>query len=155
MKKNNEHQRGEEYNKFWFGFAVGSAFCGLAAVAMGTKQGRQFIKKSVDYMDSIDGTSNQIHHLTETIQQFTQSLIDESSTGKAAAGIATAVTAVVNEVTHQEPMAQPHAAPAKKETKSEQAKKQDPNTLDSIIDKMRNFSAGKKSDTKFFKKPKK
>ena len=129
MKKNNEHQRGEEYNKFWFGFAVGSAFCGLAAVAMGTKQGRQFIKKSVDYMDSIDGTSNQIHHLTETIQQFTQS--------------------------HQEPMAQPHAAPAKKETKSEQAKKQDPNTLDSIIDKMRNFSAGKKSDTKFFKKPKK
>jgi hypothetical protein len=156
MKKNNTngHDHGEEYHKFWFGFAVGSAFCGIAAMAVGTKQGRQFLKKSVDYMESIDGSSNQIHHLTETIQKFTQSLIDDTSSGKSASGIAQAVTAVVHEVTaHTE--TSPSEKTEKKESKSELSKKQDSNTLDSIIDKMRNFSVGKKSDTKFFKKPKK
>lgn len=153
MKKSNEATSGEAYNKFWFGFAVGSAFCGLAAMAVGTKQGRKFIKKSIDYMDQIDGTSDQIHTMTNVIHQFTKSLIDDTAVGRAAADISAAVNGMVEEI--REPVSQtPTKTEAKKEAKLETKKVED-NTLDSIIDKMRNFSTGKKTDAKYFKKAKK
>lgn len=144
MKKNEE-----EYNKFWFGFAVGSAFCGLCAMAVGTKQGRTFLKKSIDYMESVDGTSNQIHQITESIQQFTQALLEDTTPAKRAVDISAAVATVVKEVTDSSPQ----EAEAKK-TINKKVEKDD-SSLSSIIDKMRNFSSSKKSDTKFFKKTKK
>ncbi len=151
MKKNEE-----SYNKFWFGFAVGSAFCGLAAMAVGTKQGRKCIKKSIDYMESVDGSSDQIHQLTDTIQAFTQSLLESSmNSSQKAASVTSAVTAIVEEVISSD---HETASESKKPTSGATTKKppeKADNTLDSIIDKMRNFSNNKKTEAKYFKKSKK
>jgi hypothetical protein len=39
-------QKNDNYPQFWFGFALGGAVCGLAAVAMGTKQGRTILRQN-------------------------------------------------------------------------------------------------------------
>ncbi len=150
MKKNEEG-----YNKFWFGFAVGSAFCGLAAMAVGTKQGRTFIKKSIDYMESVDGSSDQIHQITSTLQEFTQTLLDSSMTSEQkAANVTSAVSAIVEEVIAP-PRDSQAQSQSKKSTVTSKPQEKAENTLDSIIDKMRNFSTNKKTEARFFKKVKK
>lgn len=73
MKKHPEHH----YQKFWFGFAVGSVVCGLFASAVGTKQGRSAMRKAVDFMEDIDSDPEQVHKMIDAIYEMYRSVSPE------------------------------------------------------------------------------
>lgn len=69
------------YNRFWFGFAVGGAVCAAFAMAVGTKQGRKLVKKTVDYVEQIEDQPDQLNTLSDMIFSF----IDQAASGMPAA----------------------------------------------------------------------
>ncbi len=69
------------YNRFWFGFAVGGAVCAAFAMAVGTKQGRKLVKKTVDYVEQIEDQPDQLNKLSDMIFSF----IDQAASGMPAA----------------------------------------------------------------------
>lgn len=142
QRKNND-----EYQKFWFGFAVGSAVCGMAAVAVGTKQGRDWLKKTLHYMENIEGTPDQIHLLTDAVQTFTQIMLQSQAPD--------ARPEPATQIDVPPPATSMESAPAQTPTTKAKAAPPEDLNLTTIIDRMRNMTAGKKTEQKFFKKPKK
>lgn len=123
-------QKNDSYPKFWFGFALGGVVCGLAAMAVGTKQGRTMLKKTVKYMEEIEGEPDQIHKLTDIVHSLTHTVL---------------------EGTPQKPAAAPGGKPV--ETSKTRLSVQQDSTLGSIIDKMRSITSDRKMENRFFKKP--
>jgi uncharacterized protein YoxC len=133
--------KNDNYPQFWFGFALGGAVCGLAAVAMGTKQGRTILKKTMKYIEDVEGQPDQIHQLTDIVTTLTSTILEGTSAPRA--------KVVENPATNA-----PVPAPRKvAETSKKTPPVEDDSTLGSIIDKMRSITADRKMENKFFKKP--
>jgi hypothetical protein len=173
--------RNEEYSKFWFGFAVGSAVCGVVAAAMGTKQGRGMLKKTISYLEDIDGSPDQIHHLTGIIETFAKTAFensgmnlekimplehssDETRPGpeRRSAEKATQEQTKRAEKSEREETSdkKPRVESAKvtkeaREEKAPPAQSESYTSINSIIDRMRNMTSDKKSEQRFFKPGKK
>lgn len=140
-------QKNDNYPQFWFGFALGGAVCGLAAVAMGTKQGRTILKKTMKYIEDVEGSPDQIHQLTDIVTTITSTILEgtTASRRKSAEPTTAPVEAPVrpaNEASKKPVTATKKAGPI-----------EDDSTIGSIIDKMRNITADRKMENKFFKKP--
>lgn len=133
--------KNDNYPQFWFGFALGGAVCGLAAVAMGTKQGRTILKKTMKYIEDVEGQPDQIHQLTDIVTTLTSTILEGTSLPR---------TKVVENTSTNTPVPTPKKAV---ETSKKTAPVEDDSTLGSIIDKMRSITADRKMENKFFKKP--
>lgn len=140
--------KNDNYPQFWFGFALGGAVCGLAAVAMGTKQGRTILKKTMKYIEDIEGEPDQIHQLTDIVSTLTSTLLEGSTAPRRKAVVETKDSTPFSPMYPPDESTKKPAATAKKTAKAE-----DDSTLGSIIDKMRNITADRKMENKFFKKP--
>lgn len=125
--QNNEHQ----YNKFWFGFALGGAVCGAAAMLMGTKQGRKNLRKTLDYMEHAETQPDQIHKILDTVYSFYHTITEQTTDQKK----------------HSEEELPNQAEP--------ESKKEDVHSINSVIEKMKNITSESKTDKKFFFKTKK
>lgn len=128
--------KNDNYPQFWFGFALGGAVCGVAAMAMGTRQGRDILKKTMKYIESVEGEPDQLHQLTDIVTSLTATILESS--GKT----------VPKMVSPEIPTTKKVAETSKKATPIE-----DDSTLGSIIDKMRSITSDRKMENKFFKKP--
>lgn len=73
-----KHQKNEEYAKFWSGFALGAGVCGVLAFALGTRQGRETLRKTMDYLEHIEGKPDQIHQLTSAMRSIAGAVMREA-----------------------------------------------------------------------------
>ncbi|MEN9327201.1 MAG: hypothetical protein RI947_9 [Candidatus Parcubacteria bacterium] len=65
MKNQNNHTP----SNFWFGFAVGTFGAVAAAYLMGTKQGRETLKKLIQYADRMEEGSDEFLDLMDSLKQ--------------------------------------------------------------------------------------
>lgn len=123
----------EKYNRFWFGFALGSVVCGATALALGTKQGRKTVKKAVDFMEKVETEPDQIEKVVNTIYSFYGSLVSGSQPS------GTKPSAVHKDSSETEQTTLESAASG----------------ISDVIEKMKSMSSDGKKEKKFFTKTKK
>ncbi|MCX7996225.1 MAG: hypothetical protein N2691_00495 [Patescibacteria group bacterium] len=147
----------DEYGKFWSGFALGAGVCGVLAITFGTKQGRETLRKTMEYLERVEGTPDQVHQLASAMQKIGNAFLHD-----AAEVVERAVVRKIQDESRQETPATPPAREDDaKTTSSPQLQKATERVveadagLSSIIDRMRNMTAGNKAEAKFFKKTKK
>lgn len=129
------HQsKDHHYNKFWFGFALGSAVCGAAAMLVGTKQGRKNLRKTLDYMEHAESQPDQVHNIIDTVSAFYHQMTSDMPEAK----------------NQQEEEKQ-----KKDMVDDQEAQSPDVHSINSVIEKMKNITTESKTDKKFFVKPKK
>lgn len=122
----------EKYNRFWFGFALGSVVCGAAALTLGTKQGRKSVKKAVEFMEKVETEPDQIEKVVDTIYSLYGTLVGSTQTPSSKSTPKTAQVA-----SEAPPADQPASG------------------INDVIEKMKNMAADGKKEKKFFTKTKK
>jgi hypothetical protein len=158
-------QKSENYPKFWFGFALGAAVCGLGMAAVGTKQGREALKKTMQYLEDVEDTPDQVHKIIDAIQEITGPLLVmqkeaisfEEKLFQAAAEPKQQVEVKKTVKKAETPEIRTTASvTATGEPESIMEKIEDTaQDLSNVIDRMRSITASEKNDQKFFKVSKK
>jgi gas vesicle protein len=67
MKK---HDNAPHNTNFWFGFALGSITLSAAAYLLGTKKGREKLKKLVEYADTVEDLPEEFFALLPAIKEM-------------------------------------------------------------------------------------
>ena len=109
---------------------MGAAVCGAFGLAMGTKKGRDAIKKTVKYMENLEENGDHLNNLLEVVTTF------------------------VGDMQEKE---QEKPVKASKTVKEEPQKEVEENatSIKSVIERMKSITSDKKTENKFFIKPKK
>ena len=108
---------------------MGAAVCGAFGLAMGTKKGRDAIKKTVKYMENLEENGDHPHNLLE------------------------AVTTFVGDMQEKEQEKPVKAAKTKEEPQKDV--EENSTSIKSVIERMKSITSDKKTENKFFIKPKK
>lgn len=134
MKQSHDHH----YQKFWFGFAVGSVVCGALATAIGTKQGRSAVRRAVEFMEDVDTKPDQVHQMIDAVYALYRDVSQEQ-------GDSSPTESTSKEAPTEKGPLSPSQSHKKSEKSLKKSEQSSGGSMQTVIDKVQTLAGKKQS----------